>query len=199
MRKLLATITILWIANISFGQTILSGEYNAGLKLAYDSITNKLTGYFENYTGYDEETRNPRFSCIFYIHGKITGSQFTVDTYFPNDTSDIIKGNINIINSKTASIKLLEDHGGCWNVQHFADDHVKFDLEKQNAWYQIRYVTTNKTYFYSNNSLEKRKKYYLIKNDIVFIEKILNDWAYCSFNGKTIIKGWIRTADLNKI
>ena len=93
----------------------------------------------------------------------------------------------------------MEDHGGCWNVQHFADEHVKFDLEKQNAWCQIRYVTTNKTYFYSNNSFEKKKKYYLIKNDIVFIEKILNDWAYCSFNGKTIIKGWIRIADLNNI
>jgi hypothetical protein len=103
MRKLLATITILWIANISFGQTILSGEYNAGLKLAYDSITNKLTGYYENYTGYDEETRNPKFSCIFYIHGKITGSQFTVDTYFPNDTIDIIKGNINLISQPLKS------------------------------------------------------------------------------------------------
>jgi hypothetical protein len=199
MRKLVTTITILWIVNISFGQTILSGEYNSGLKLAYDSIRNKLTGYYENYTGYDELTRNPKFSCIFYIHGKITGSQFTIDSYFPNESSDILKGKINVINNSTISIKLAEEHGGCWNVQHFSDEDVKFNLEKQNAWSQIRFIATNKTYFYSNNSFEKRKKYYLIKNDIVYIEKILNNWAYCSFSGKKIIKGWIRTADLNKI
>jgi hypothetical protein len=199
MRKLLSTITLLWLSNISFGQTIVSGEYDSGLKLAYDSITNKLTGYFENYTGLDEETGNPKFSCIFYIQGTITGGQFSVDTYYPNDTSDIIKGDIQIINDKTASIKLPEEHGGCWNVQHFADDQVKFSLEKHIAWTQIRFITCDKTYFYSDKSIDKKQKSYIVKNDFVCIDKIEDEWAFCTYYGKSITKGWVRTADLNKI
>ncbi len=199
MRKLLTTITVLWISNISFGQTIVSGEYDSGLKLAYDRVTNKLTGYFENYTGLDEETVNPKFSCIFYLTGTITGSQFAVDTYYPNDTSVVIKGNIQIINDKTASIKLPEDHGGCWNVRHFADEKVKFSLEKHITWTQISFITSAKAYFYSEKSINKKQKSYLIKNDFVCISKIEDDWAYCTFYGKTITKGWIRTEALNKI
>jgi len=199
MKNLLTTITLLWLSNISFGQIIVSGEYDFGLKLAYDNKANKLTGYFENYTGLDEETGNPKFSCIFYIQGTITGSQFTVDTYYPNGTGDIIKGNIQIINYKTVSIKLEEEHGGCWNVQHFADEQVKFSLEKPIAWSQIRFITTDKTYFYSDKSIDKKQKSYLVKNDFVCIDKIEGDWAYCTYYGKKITKGWIRTADLNKI
>ncbi len=199
MRKLLTTITLLWLSNISFGQTMVSGEYDSGLKLAYDSITNKLTGYFENYYGLDEATGNPKFSCIFYIQGTITGGQFMVDTYYPNDTSDIIKGNIQIINNKTASIKLLEEHGGCWNVQHFVDVQVKFSLEKHFAWTQIRFVTSDRTYFYSDKSIDKKLKSYIVKNDFVCIDKIEGDWAYVTYFGKTITKGWIKMADLNKI
>ncbi len=199
MKIILTTITLLWLSNISFGQTIVSGEYDSGLKLAYDSITNKLTGYFENYTGLDEETGNPKFSCIFYIQGTVTARQFTVDTYYPNDSSDIIKGNIQIINDKSASIKLAEEHRGCWNVQHFADDQEKFSLEKHIAWTQIRFITSYKTYFYSDKSINKKLKSYIVKNDFVCIYKIEGDWAYCTYYGKTITKGWIKTADLNKI
>ncbi len=198
MKNILLTLTFLLLTCICFGQNILAGEYDPGLKLAYDTVTNKLTGYFENYTGMDEETGNPKFSCIFYIEGAITGNRFTIDTYYPNEKSgDLIKGDIQIINNKTVSIKLPEDHGGCWNVQHFADKPVKFTLEKQNAWIQIRFVTTDKTYFYSGKSIDKKQKSYLVKNDFVCINKVEGEWAYCIYYGKTITKGWIRTADLN--
>ena len=188
----------MWISNISFGQ-IVSGEYDFGLNLAYDIKTNVLTGYFENYTGMDEETGEPRFSCIFYIHGTISGSQFIVDTYYPNVTVNTIKGGIQIINNNTVGIKLTEEHGGCWNVQHFAEEQVKFSIEKHIAWTQIRYIAIDKTYFYSNKSNDKKQKSYLVKNDVVFIDKNEGDWAYCSFYGQTMTQGWIKTIDLNKI
>ncbi len=199
MKILLTSITLLWLSNISFSQTIQSGEYDSVLKLAYDSTTKKLTGYYENYSGLDEATGNPKFSCIFYIQGTITGSLFAVDTYYPNNTSDLIKGNIQIFNNKTAGIKLHEEHGGCWNVQHFADEQVKFSLERQITWTQIRFITIDKTYFYADKSIDKKQKSYLIKNDFVCIDKIEDEWAHCTYYGKKITKGWIKTADLNKI
>jgi hypothetical protein len=184
---------------VADGQIIGSGEYDSGLKLAYDSKTNKLTGYFENYTGLDEKTGNPKFSCIFYIQGTITGSQFTVDTYDPNNTSDIIKGNIQIINDKTATINLPKEHGGCWNVRHFAKEEVKFSLEKYIAWAQIRFIAIDKAYLHTDKSIDKKQISYLVKNDFVCIDKIEDDWAFCTYYGKTIAKGWIRTSDLNKL
>ena len=134
MKILLTSITLLWLSNISFSQTIQSGEYDSVLKLAYDSTTKKLTGYYENYSGLDEATGNPKFSCIFYIQGTITGSLFAVDTYY-----------------------------------------------------------------HADKSIDKKQKSYLIKNDFVCIDKIEDEWAHCTYYGKKITKGWIKTADLNKI
>lgn len=178
-------------------QKITSGDYGAALQIAYDAKTNKLTGYYENYTGWHEQTNSPRFSCIFYIEGSVTANQFKIKTYSPKYTTDIIVGDVEIINSKNVSIKLPEEHGGCWNVEHFADEPVKFELTKNSTWIQIRYVTTEKTYFYSEKSEAKKGKAYLIKNDILFVDKIDGTWAYCSYIGKKITKGWIKTADLN--
>lgn len=197
------TITIIFLAlvtNILFGQTIQSGEYEFGLKLAFDTKTKKLTGYFENYTGWDEETNNPQFSCIFYIEGTVTMDKFGVLTYYPEyKTEDTISGQIEIINNKTIKIKLPSEHGGCWNVQHFADEPIAFDIEKKTEWKQIRYVVTNKTYFYSEKSETKKQKAYLVKNDFVCIDKTDGDWSYCTFYGKKITKGWIKTVDLNRV
>lgn len=102
-----------------------------------------------------EQTGTPKFSCIFYIQGTIIGNQFKIDTYYPNDSSNLIKGYFQIINHKTIGIKLNEDHGGCWNVQHFADEELKFSLKKQIAWTQIRFITTEKANFYSDKSIDK--------------------------------------------
>lgn len=48
MKNIFATIALLLVSTISFGQIIVSGEYGSGLKLAFDIQTHKLTGYFEN-------------------------------------------------------------------------------------------------------------------------------------------------------
>lgn len=200
MKNILTTIVLVFVTNILFGQTIQSGEYEFGLKLAFDSKTKKLTGYFENYTGWDEETNNPKFSCIFYIEGLVSENKFGVLTYYPEDKSeDLISGQIEIINDTTIKIKLPNEHGGCWNVQHFADEPVSFDIEKKAEWTQIKYVVTNKTFFYSDKSEDKKQKAYLVKNDFVCIDKTEGDWTYCTFYGKRITKGWIKTVDLNKV
>lgn len=186
--------------NILYGQTIQSGEYGFGLKLAFDSKTNKLTGYFENYKGWDEETNNHKFSCIFYLEGLVAKNKFGVLTYYPeNKSKDTISGQLEIINNETIKIKLPYEHGGCWNVQHFADEPVSFDIEKKTEWIQIKYVVKNKAYFYSGKSENKKQKTYLVKNDFVCIDKTEGDWTHCTFYGKRITKGWIKTADLNKI
>lgn len=198
MRRLAITVFLISVITSGFGQKINSGNYGEGLRLAFDSVTKKVTGYFENYTGWDESTNNHRFSCIFYVEGVLTGTKFNIDTYYPADKeSDLIKGNIEIANSKKIEIKLPEEHGGCWNVQHFADEPAVFMLEQSQQWIQIRYVNVAKAFFYAAKSEANRLKAYIVKDDFVCVQKIEGEWAYCSYYGKRISKGWVKLTDLN--
>ena len=199
MKNLTLTLLVALFSHFLLAQkTILSGEYSSELKLAYDGKAKMVTGYFESYIGWDERTNNPRFSCIFYLEGKITESKNKINTYYPGEkTEDLIEGVLEISEDTTVSLKLPNEHGGCWNVQHFADEPVKFIFENGFNWLQIRYVTATKTYFYSEKSNDRKLKSYLIKGNIVCIEKIEEEWAYCSYFGKKVTKGWLKITDLN--
>jgi hypothetical protein len=201
MKKFITILTMCFFFNIVFSQkTIISGEYNDGLKLAYDSKSNKITGYFEMYTGSDEETKNSQFSCVFYIEGFVDGKKNKIKTYYPKDKiKDIILGNLEITNNKTVTIKLPEEHDGCWNVEHFADEPVEFQLQKSANWVQIRYIDSSKSNFYNEKANDKKLKSYLVKGNIVCVEKIEAEWAFCNYFGKKVTKGWIKLSDLNKL
>src|SRR5262249_43703361 len=142
-RPLLTILTVL-ILGSAFGQRIISGDYDPALKLSYDSSTKKVTGYFEMYGGWDDQNKNPRFSCVFYIDGIMSGRKFNVNTYCPSDKlNDTIPGTMEIISKENVKIKLNEEQCGCWNVQHFADEPTPFTLKTKNNWVQIRYVETD--------------------------------------------------------
>ena len=201
MKKNTILFIFLLFSTVTFSQQIIkSGEYDNSLRMAYDSESKKITGYYENYTGWDEETKAPRFSCIFYIEGTFVNQKAIIKTYFPVDKNeDTIEGHIEIVNNETIYIVLPEEHGGCWNVQHFANKPDKFELVKQFNWIQIRYVDTNKSYFHKEKSDAKKQKPYVIKGDIVYVEKIEGDWALCNYFGKKTTKGWLKVTDLNQL
>lgn len=184
--------------SVSFGQ-IPSGEYNSGLTLAFDPKTKQLTGFYENHTGWDEQTKAPTFSCVFYMEGVLQDSS-KITTYYPAYKSeDMIEGILKIANDSTITIKLMEDHGGCSNVQNFAYDPVVFTVTKKMNFIQVRYITAEKTFFHSDKSADKKLKAYLIKGDYTYVEIVENEWAYCAFYGKKVTKGWVRIADLNTL
>lgn len=200
MKHILTISFLSLITSPLFCQDLLSGKYDSGMFIAFDKQNAKITGYFENYTGWDEETKSPRFSCIFYIEGKVDSSIVTINTFYPEDkTTDRIIGSLRIDPDSAVSIKLPEEHGGCWNVHHFADSYTKFDLLHINDFIQIRYATSPKAYFYSDTLYDKKSKAYVVKNDFLFISKIMGDWAFCTFSGKKITSGWIKLEDLNEI
>lgn len=189
---------VLLAAFVGFGQNVAAGDYETGLKLAYDPGTHKLTGYFEDYTyGIEAPPRAPQFSCVFYLEGTITGQKGVIRTAYPNDLEDIIMGHYELVSPNTILLQLDAEHGGCWNVQHFVEAPVSFTLEHPSPWIQIRYVTTDKAYFYSAPSKRKKSAAYLVKNDFFCVEKIDNEWVYGTFYGEKISKGWIRIRELN--
>lgn len=198
MKQSITTLLTVFLFSSAFAQKIIPGDYGDGLKLSFDSTTKKVTGYFENYSGIDEQNSNPRFSCIFYIEGTATGQKFTIQTFYPtNRKDDVIQGTMEIITDKKVNIKLPKEHGGCWNVQDFAAEPVVFTLYASQKWRQIRYIDVAKAYFYNDKSESKRLKPYLVKGNFVFIEKIEGQSAYCTYIGKKTIRGWIKLLDMN--
>lgn len=199
MKTIIYFLSILLFAKHASAQKLISGEYESGLKLAYDPKTNQVSGYYESYSGSDEENNSPRFSCIFFIEGKLNGKLIKIKSYYPTDkTEDLIEGTLELLTNKSLKIKLTQEHGGCWNVQHFADEAPQFELIKKTKWIMISYIISDKSYFYQEKSLDKKLKSYLVKGDFVCVEKIENDWAYCTYFGKKTISDWIRVTELYK-
>lgn len=199
--KLLLLFFALQLCALSMkAQLLWSGNYDFGLKLAYDSTINKLTGFYENATGWDEQTQSPRFLCSFYFEGNAALSKFKIISYFPKyKFEDTIQGTFEIVNNGTVKIKLYDDHGGCWNVQHFMEEPVVFKVENKHNWQQIRYITSEKSYFFAEKANNKSLHSYVVKFDIVCVERIDGAWAYCIFYGEKTTKGWIKASDLNSI
>src|SRR6188768_4067212 len=102
MRKL--CLFFILLSTKAYGQSILtSGDYGE-LKLAYDKNTKQITGFYESSTGVDEQTANPKFTCVFYIEGKLLKNKASIETYYPLDTT-IIKGEL-IVDAKKIKIYL---------------------------------------------------------------------------------------------
>lgn len=198
MRALL--ICILIFAGFTADRNeITSGEYN-DLKIAFNAETKTITGFFEEYSGEDEKTKQPLFSCVFYFEGRLVNNKAEIKSYFPLDKKDdLIEGTLRFENEKVF-LQLNKEHGGCWNVQHFADEEVKFALTKKHDWLEIRFVEADKGYLYRNkNDNGINRSSYLKKGDIVSIDKIDNDWLRCTYLCQYPITGWIKSESLNQI
>jgi len=191
---------ITFCSSIRENKILISGKYDDELHLAFNPNNNIVTGYFSSATGYDESTDKPKFTCVFYLEGKLENNKVNIKTYYPlNKEGDLIAGTMNLIDSSHLSIKLPEDHGGCWNVQPFSNDSINFQLSEKQNWVEIRYVISDKSYFYSEKNESAKKRAYLIKGDLVYIERIEDSWLYCHFYGNTTTSGWIKNETLNKL
>ena len=194
----LTFLNLLLVAFFAKGQ-IEPGIYNDGLKLAYNPSIELITGIYENYSGYDESTGNPRFSCIFYINGTLKDSIASIETYFPLDKEDdMIAGKLKHTENNEISIKLDDQHGGCWNVWDFSDDFTNFKLQESKNWIEIRYIDIDKAFFYTQQNETTKRKAYVLKGDIVFIDKIKSNWIHCSYIGKTVTTGWLKLDSVNQ-
>jgi hypothetical protein len=184
---------------------VLSGEYDE-LKIAFNPANNQVTGYFESGTGEDAAGGSPQFSCAFYIEGKLTDKQAKVRSFFPldnfpADNNDLIAGTLIPTANNKLSLKLDKEHGGCSMVQHFKDEPVIFAISKKQNWIAIKYITAIKAFFYTDAGLETKRKAYLVKGNIIYIDEEKNNWVHCTFTdvNNHSTQGWLRSEDINRL
>jgi hypothetical protein len=120
-------------------------------------------------------------------------------SYFPEDRSDKIEGTLTLIGPEELKIVLKKEHGGCWNVRHFADaqDPAIFTLSQaHDDWQTIKVVKTDRAHFYQSAEEATRRKSYVVKGDGVGVKRSNGAWLDVDFsNPKGIMSGWMHSAD----
>jgi hypothetical protein len=180
--------------NVAMAITPQAGVYEyTGLVLGYDSATQELTGHFQSFTG-----RNQDFSCIFYFQGKVESDVVKIESWFPETPTEKISGTLTFSSPSKFVMKLTEDHGGCWNVMHFADDSqpAKFKLQTDYPWKKIRVIKSKKAFFHDAAEVSKKRKTYVVQGDGVGVKESKSGWLNVDFVGKKTISGWIQESDV---
>jgi len=179
--------------------TIVPGEYDE-LQLAFNSKTKLITGFYESGTG-DDGKGHPQFSCIFYLEGKWIKNQAKIRTYFPLDNKDLIIGSLKKCPTNKITISLPDEHGGCSMAQPFTKEPVEFTLDRKQQWIEIHYIVANKAFFYAQDDEKTKRKGFLIKGDIVCVDKIEPGWLHCTYltMNELHTTGWIKSDMVNHI
>lgn len=199
MRKIIFCFLFLLYIPYSQAQKVSSGIYGSGLNIAFDELTGKVTGFYDNESGYDEKTGTAQFSCTFYFSGKADLNQSNIISFYPGDSvPDSIPGILEFGINDQLTIRLNSDHGGCWNVQTFASEPVSFSLYKAVSWSQIRYVTGSNVDLFKDASGSSSFNVKLPFGSVVGISGMKGDFALCTVLNSTddVISGWIKLSDL---
>jgi hypothetical protein len=173
--------------------TIVSGDYGNGMLIAMDPATRVVTGY------YSADNIDGQFSCIFYLTGKLGGSPIPVSTYFPATPEQQITGKLFPQAPDKLTLRLSAEHGGCWNVMHFADDDnpAEFTLAARHPWLSVAVIRSDRAYFFDTPMSPQHRKDYVVKGDGVGVRAAQAGWLRVDFLGqKKITSGWIRKADV---
>jgi hypothetical protein len=172
-----------------------SGAYEDGLLLGYDPATRVVTGYFSM-----EQGDPPTFSCIFFLKGTLAGSAAPITTYFPETPKDdVIKGQLLVGGPKAVTVRLPSEHGGCWNVWHFADkaQPADFALDKAAPWIAVAVVRSPKAYFYDAPDSATHRKAHAVKGDGVGVRAFKPGWLQVDYaGGAKTISGWFKQSDV---
>jgi hypothetical protein len=196
MRRLIVALSLVLAApTLASAAPLASGAYNDAMLLAYDAATGEVSGYFDMTRG------DPSlFSCIFYLHGKLSGASAAIDTYFPETPKDdLIKGKLVLTDAKHFGVQLASEHGGCANVESFADPSqpATFELAAAHPWDAVAVVRSDKAYFYDAPGAAAHRKAYLVQGDGVGVRAAKAGWVQADYvGGDATVSGWLKSSDL---
>jgi hypothetical protein len=173
--------------------TMVSGDYGDGMLIALNPATQAVTGY------YSADNINGQFNCIFYLTGKLGKSPIPVSTWFPETPAEKITGKLFLEAPGRFKVRLSAEHGGCWNVMHFADDSfpAEFTLVARHPWLSIAVIKSDRAYFFDTPTSPQHRKAYLVRGDGVGVRAAQPGWLQVDFLGENkMTSGWIRKAEV---
>jgi hypothetical protein len=172
---------------------IASGDYGGELLVGVDPASHVVSGYFQSSTG------GGLFNCIFYFSGKGGGSDIPIRSYFPETPNEVIAGQLVKEASGGFQLRLVSEHGGCGNVQHFADKDqpAEYTLATAYPWISVTVVKSAKAYFFDTPLSKAPRKAYVVKGDGLGVRAVRPGWLQVDYTGSDKpITGWIRSSDV---
>lgn len=196
MRTLIALLVLLTLAAPAARADepdVAAGIYSDGLLVGFDPATRMVTGY------YSSETGRGQFRCIFFLKGRLTGSGADIATYFPETSvDDLINGKLLVESRTNILVQLPTEHGGCWNVEHFADKDLpaNLTLTEAHAWTSVAVISRARAYFFKTPGAA-RSRTYAVKGDGVGVLAARPGWLKIELVGGDVTStGWIHQSDV---
>jgi hypothetical protein len=172
---------------------IASGDYGGEMLIAIDPASHIVRGYYQSSTG------NGRFNCIFYFSGKANGA---IRSYFPETPEDAVMGTLSRESDGSLNVRLATEHGGCWNVQHFADKDqpAEFTLDAAYPWVSVAVIKSARAHLYDSPASKAPRKSYVVQGDGLGVRARRPGWLQVDFlGGGKPVSGWIRSSDVYPI
>lgn len=189
---------ILPVKNI-YSQAIHTGIYNWGTMLiAVDSISGRLSGYYENSTGIDEQAQTAKYTCIFLFSGKYSAGEKNIPIFcYSTFGKDSIAGEIMIESDKKIRMKFEREPNGCPNVEKFTEKlSPVFQFTEKEEWKRITAVKNEKVFIYNQADEMAKTRRYFVKGDCIKILEEKGNWLKVDFgDASKIVIAWIKKED----
>ncbi|WP_187277406.1 hypothetical protein [Methylobacterium sp. WL103] len=171
----------------------------------YDSLTlvvkgDRVAGVFAEGRGGVEGM--PSFSCIFLLHGTLSGAHGTVETWYPGEARRI-SGTL-AFDAAGAALTLAEDHGGCpMTTGSMVGSPYALAAEAADPgedvarWQGVALVTAKRAALLAEPGPAPKRSPYLVEADVVAVVERRGDWVRAAYGGgKAPVVGWLRAADI---
>ena len=148
-------------------------------------------------TGYYRESQGEGVvkNCEFFFKGEAKNGMANIAVWGDQVFDGKIKAGAEDLNLKIEKGRELP---GCGLVlMPEIANGLDFDLLTKAPWSELRRITNEKSFFYSEPKADKQLKAYLVKGDVVGVVASQGDWLqidYYSSNGKTS-RRWVSAKD----
>ena len=184
----------------------VSGVYNDVLRVGIDPAQDRITGYYDSSSGWDETLQAPRFVCRFYFDGDWQNDRYQITSWHP-ESDQFIAGEARFQEENgtpTIALELQEEQGGCWNVQHFADPSgATIRLTQRSAWQAVRLIAAQHPWIYDDPASETATPLAISPDSpdtIVGVLATRDHWTEVEFSetgdSKSPQQGWLPTLAL---
>jgi len=205
--KLLLCMLSVLLHNNSISQPLLSGSYGEQ-SIGFVSLAEKgdtITGVYEYYGGWEPRTKSFLQACVFYFYGVREKSKSSTISLKAKELGNntIIKGELTIPNQrKKIQIKLDEQPNGYAAVGFDDDTGFVGDIFTVKTWSQVGVIKATKALLYDEPEVSKKRKAYLVREDVVKIIHYKNEWIqveYLSPVTNKLLVAWLKRESLFEV
>jgi hypothetical protein len=162
------------------------------LMLAVDP-QGRVTGFYR-----EEQGTGVTKTCSFFLTGKATSDEISVVTW--ND--QLFPGTLKA-EQDGVKLKIVRgrEHPGCGLVLlPQISEGIRFDRVAQTNWVELRVITAQRAYFYSEPVASKKLRSFVVRGNVVGVLSESGEWLQVEYVGeKKTTMGWIRGSEVKKL